>query len=107
MNSNLYDKLKFMALIGLPALGSLYFALSGIWGLPYGEQVVGTITVIDTFLGAILGLSTKGYNTSDAKYDGDMVIDSSGNKVSATMALNKNVGPLIDQSEVTFRVVHK
>jgi hypothetical protein len=46
----------------LPAAGTLYFALAGIWGLPYGEQVVGTITAIDTFLGVILGISTSQYN---------------------------------------------
>jgi hypothetical protein len=46
----------------LPAAGTLYFALAGIWGLPYGEQVVGTITAIDTFLGVILGISTSRYN---------------------------------------------
>ena len=53
--------LKWVALILLPALGTLYFALAGIWGLPFGEQIVGTITAIDTFLGAILGISTNNY----------------------------------------------
>ena len=46
----------------LPALGTLYFALAGIWGLHYGEQLVGTITAIDTFLGVILGISKSKYN---------------------------------------------
>lgn len=45
----------------LPALGTLYFALAGIWGLPYGEQIVGTITAVDTFLGVVLGISTAQY----------------------------------------------
>ena len=57
-----YDRLKFLAQILLPALGTLYFALAGIWGFPYGEQIVGTITAIDTFLGALLGISTYQYN---------------------------------------------
>ena len=60
----LYNKLKFIAQVLLPAMGTLYFALAGIWGLPYGEQVVGTITAIDTFLGALLGLSTMQYKKS-------------------------------------------
>ena len=47
MNNKLYDVLKYIALIVLPALATLYFALSSIWGLPYGEQIVGTITAID------------------------------------------------------------
>ena len=57
-----YDKLKWIAMILLPAIGTLYFALSSIWGLPYGEQIVGTITAVDTFLGACLGISTHNYN---------------------------------------------
>lgn len=57
-----YDILKWIAQILLPALGALYFGLASIWGLPYGEQIVGTITVIDTFLGVILGISTSNYN---------------------------------------------
>ena len=61
MSNETYDKLKFVAQILLPALGTLYFALSAIWGLPYGEQIVGTITAIDAFLGACLGISTKQY----------------------------------------------
>lgn len=57
-----YDILKYIAQYFLPALGTLYFALAGIWGLPYGEEVVGTITAVDTFLGVLLGISTSAYN---------------------------------------------
>ena len=57
-----YDTLKYIAQIILPAIATLYFALASIWGLPYGEQIVGTITAIDAFLGAILGISTAQYN---------------------------------------------
>ena len=62
MSNNVYDALKWIAMYLLPALGTLYFALAGIWGLPYGEQIVGTITAIDTFLGVIIGISTSQYN---------------------------------------------
>ena len=61
-----YDFLKWVAQYLLPAAGTLYFALAGIWGFPYGEQVVGTITAVDTFLGVILGISTIQYNKSDS-----------------------------------------
>jgi hypothetical protein len=61
MSDKLYNILKWIAQIFLPALGTLYFALAGIWGFPYAEQVVGTITAIDTFLGVILGISTYKY----------------------------------------------
>lgn len=61
MSNQTYDILKWIAQYLLPAAGTLYFALAGIWGLPYGEQVVGTITAIDTFLGVILGISSATY----------------------------------------------
>lgn len=62
MSNKVYDVLKYIAQIILPALATLYFALAGIWGFPYGEEVVGTITAIDTFLGVILGISSVNYN---------------------------------------------
>lgn len=62
MSNKTYDKLKFVAQILLPAFGTLYFALASIWGFPYGEEIVGTITAVDAFLGAVLGISTIEYN---------------------------------------------
>lgn len=62
LSNEMYDRLKWIAQYFLPALGTLYFALAGVWGLPYGEQIVGTITAIDTFLGVLLGISTAQYN---------------------------------------------
>lgn len=62
MNNKVYDVLKWVAQYLLPALATLYFAIAQVWGLPYGEQIVGTITAIDTFLGVILGISTVQYN---------------------------------------------
>ena len=62
MSNKVYDILKWIAQFLLPAIGTLYFALAGIWGFPYGEQVVGTITAVDTFLGVVLGISTARYS---------------------------------------------
>lgn len=64
MSDKMYDVLKWIAQILLPAAATLYFALSQIWGLPYGEEVVGTITAFDAFLGALLGISSAVYNKS-------------------------------------------
>lgn len=61
ISNKTYDILKYIAQIILPAAGTLYFALAGIWGFPYGEQIVGTITAIDTFMGVCLGISSAGY----------------------------------------------
>jgi hypothetical protein len=65
LSNKAYDILKWIALIVLPALGTLYFAIAGIWGWPYGEAIVGTITAIDAFLGALLGISSDQYNKAE------------------------------------------
>ena len=65
MSNRVYNILKWIAMYLLPAAGTLYFALAGIWGLPYGEQIVGTITAVDTFLGVLLGISTAQYNKAN------------------------------------------
>ena len=67
MSNKTYDVLKWVAQILLPATATLYFALASIWGLPYGEQIVGTITAIDAFLGVLLGISTINYYKKEVK----------------------------------------
>lgn len=62
LDERVYKILKYVAQIALPAVGTLYFALAGIWGFPYGEEIVGTITAVDTFFGVLLGISTATYN---------------------------------------------
>lgn len=63
--NKVYDVLKYVAIVGLPAIGVLYAALAKIWGFPYGVEIVGTITAIDTFLGALLQISTYNYKKGD------------------------------------------
>ena len=67
LSNKQYDILKWVALVLLPACGTLYFALAGIWGFPYGERIVGTITAVDTFLGVLLGISNKQYKDGETK----------------------------------------
>lgn len=62
LSNKAYDILKIFCITILPALGTLYFALAGIWGFPYGEQVVGTINAVTTCIGIIIGISTSVYN---------------------------------------------
>lgn len=66
MSNKVYDVLKWIAQLLLPAIGTLYFALAGIWGFPFGEEIVGTITAVDTFLGVVLGISTINYNKNNS-----------------------------------------
>lgn len=78
MSDKVYDVLKWVALILIPAIGTLYFALAGIWGFPYADAIVGTLTAVDTFLGAILGISTSMYKKSNAESNNFNEEDESG-----------------------------
>jgi hypothetical protein len=61
MSNKVYDVLKWIAMVVLPAIAALYSGLAGIWGFPYGEQIVGTVVIVDTFLGTILQISNTQY----------------------------------------------
>lgn len=67
MSNKWYDVLKWIAMVFLPAIATLYFALAGIWGFPYGEEIVGTITAVDTFLGVLLGITSAQYHKKAAE----------------------------------------
>lgn len=66
LSNRAYDIIRWIADLFLPALGALYFALSQIWGFPYGEQIVGTIAAMTAFLDAILAVSKSQYNKAKA-----------------------------------------
>lgn len=65
LSDKVYDVLKFIALVVIPAVATLYASLGALWGLPYINEIVGTITALDTFLGAILQISTAKYNEAN------------------------------------------
>lgn len=95
-----YDTLKWVAQDVLPALGTLCFAIATLWGLPYSEQIVGTITAVDAFIGFLLGLSSMKYNG-----DGTLVVDISNNaKPDYHLELNAHPENLQDKKTVTFKV---
>lgn len=101
-----YDVLKFIAQIALPALGTFYALLGGIWGFPRTEEVVGTIVGFDLFLGALLGLSSKAYDKSDEKYDGELnVLDNGEGQMPGLLTeLNETPDKLARKKEVVFRI---
>lgn len=104
-SGKVYDALKALAQVWLPAAGTLYFALAQIWHLPDAEQVTGTVVAVDTFLGVILKISSVSYNKSDAKYDGsmDVILNPDGTK---TMSLSLNADPAVFETlpHVLFKV---
>jgi hypothetical protein len=65
LSNELYNALKWLALIGLPAIATLYFALAAIWGLPYADKVDGSIIAVDTALGAMLRISSAQFSKSN------------------------------------------
>lgn len=105
LSNKTYNWLKFAALIVLPALGTLYFTLAGIWNLPKAEEIVGTIVAIDTFLGVLLHISTKSYNNSDSKFDGSIdVIHIDKTKKTFVLNLDKEPGEIESADKITFKV---
>lgn len=62
LDNKVYDVLKWVALVVLPAIATLYTALAGVWGLPFADEIPATITAVDLFIGALLGVSTARYN---------------------------------------------
>lgn len=102
----LYDALQHFAQITLPALGTLYFTLSQLWGLPSGAEVVGTITAIDAFLGVMLKISNIQYTNSDEQYDGTMDVVKNTKRDTTQFQLNLNGDPheLKNKDVVTFKV---
>ncbi len=101
-SNDTYNKLKWVAQYLLPGIGTLYFTLSGIWGLPYGEQIVGTLTALDAFLGVLLGISSRNYQG-----DGTMIVDTSDpDRDIYRMELSDPVEDLSKKSALHFKVVH-
>lgn len=105
LSNKVYDTLKWIAQYLLPATATLYFALSAIWGLPYGEQVVGTISALTIFLGVILGISTSSYYKSGADTDGVLQVDvTDPAKDIYRLQLNSELETLADKQRVIFKV---
>lgn len=70
MSNKLYDILKWVCMVGLPAVACLWYTLGKVWGFPYIAEIGATIVAIDTFLGAILGISNIQYRTKQEEKNG-------------------------------------
>lgn len=102
-SNKVYDKLKFLAQVVLPALGTLYATLAGLYGLSNSEAVVGTIMAVDFFLGAVLGLSTKSYNNSPAAFDGTFFVEDGEDGKKISLDLQNNPEALGTQKVIVFK----
>ena len=104
LSSKTYDRLKFLAQIVLPALGSFYAAVAVLWGLPAATQVVGTVVAVDTLLGAFLSLSTMVYNAQPLKFDGNLEVNENDSSLIHTLELKISPEELSQKSAVIFQV---
>lgn len=105
LSNAMYDRLKFLAQVILPGVGALYFTLAQLWGLPAGEQVVGTIVAIDAFLGVFLGVSSSSYkDETEGKLIG--VLDVHDTAEGTKMELNFPGDPMniVKHKKVTFKI---
>lgn len=106
LSNGSYNRLKFIALVLLPGFSALYFGLAQIWGLPQAEQVVGTATIVDTFLGLLLKNSTSKFQKNEPGPVGDLIVVEEDGEKYLSMALNQADLQSIPQKDViTLRVV--
>lgn len=100
LNNKVYDVLKWIAQILLPALGTLYFALGKVWDLPYVEGVTGTIVALDTFLGAILGISSVSYHG-----EGSLIVNQTDpDSETLSVSLNENLEDIVDRKYMVLKI---
>lgn len=104
LNDTQYNVAKFLTVVVLPAIGTLYFALAQIWGLPSGEEVLGTILAFEAFLGVVLNISTNQYNNSGAKYSGVISRVETPEKIKYSLEMHGHPDELKDKDEATFKV---
>lgn len=102
-NAGVYNFLKWFVQIVLPGLASLYFGLAQLWGLPNAGNVVGTLSLLAFFLGTCVGISTKTYNSTDTKYDGQLVV-TPGEDGSTLRLSNISTDALENKGEILLKV---
>jgi hypothetical protein len=103
LSKRAYDVLKFIAQIALPAAGTAYLGLAGYWDLPNPDEVVGSVVVVDTLLGTLLGLSSAKYEKSGAKYTGSFDVADTPDGKQIILNLEDNPEALGTEKELVFK----
>jgi hypothetical protein len=104
LSDSSYNVLKKSGTIVLPALGTLYFTLAQIWGLPKPEEVVGTIAAVNTFVGIVIQMSKKSYYASGAQYVGEIQVQDLGDKKVASLVVDGDPEDVLSMTEATFKI---
>ncbi len=107
LSNEMYNALKWIALVLLPGCAALYLGLAALWGLPSPNEVAGTITLVDTFLGVLLGMATKNYNAIPPKFDGALEINEHDTRIVHQLSLETTPEDLGRQNTILLKVVKK
>ena len=105
LGNKTYDKFRHVVQYWIPALGTFYAGLATIWGLPYGVEVVGSLTALGTLMGVILGISKSTYNKTDAGIDGAFVVDHENNV--SLLDVSTSISQMTEQDTITLKVKHE
>ena len=105
LKDNVYNFLKNLVQIVLPAAATLYLTIASIWGLPASQEVAGSMAAIATFIGVLLRVSTKAYNASDLSFDGNMVVSKDPDGTTLySLELNGDPEDLVNKNSVSFKI---
>lgn len=104
LSDSAYNVVKKSATIVFPALSALYIAIAQIWNFDHVEQVVGTLTAVNTFLGVLIQLSKKSYYASSAPYVGEIKVKNVGEKKVFSLVVDGDPEELENMSSANFKI---
>lgn len=100
-----YDFVKKLVQVIFPALGTLYFTLANLWGLPAAEQVVGSLTAFTLFLGVLVGISSNRYNAGMSTYAGELLVTTQNGEVAIKkLSLDLTPAQIAGRKTIVFNV---
>lgn len=105
LSNKLYNALKYTAAIALPAVQVAYAGIAALWHLPHTVEIVGSIAIVNTLVGSLVGVSSAAYNASDAKYDGQLVVGQTVDGQTTHQIVYNTVPDTNTQKDVTLKVV--
>lgn len=108
LSNSVYDKLKQGAQVVLPALAALYLTLGALWNLPEPEKVAASIAAVNVFLGVLVNLAARKYETSGLKYDGYVTVNDNVEDESRDLKFSTTTDPYVAaaQKEIIYKVVN-
>ncbi len=104
-SNSVYNAIKWVITIALPATGALYYGLAQVWHFPHADDISGTINVLIVFLGMLIGYSTRQYNKYGGGTDGDLNVNEVDGEKYLSLGVKKSVEAMTAKDTVSLRVV--